>query len=74
MKQVAVLLATLASALSLPAFAGPNWLIIHDSRKDTLLQDEHCARLDHAAPWHRQAAAEKHKSMLSSNKQGGIHS
>ncbi len=74
MKKVVILLATLASTLSLPAFAGPNWLIIQDERRDTQLQDEHCAKLEHAAPWHKQAAAEKRKSMLSSNKQGAVHS
>lgn len=74
MKKFTLLLAVLAATASLPAFAGPNWLIIHDERRDTRLQDEHCAKMEHLATLHKQAVTEKHKSMLSAREPHSVHS
>jgi hypothetical protein len=74
MKKFTILLAVLAATTSMPAFAGPNWLVIHDERRDTLQQDEHCSKMGHLASLHKQAAMAKHKSMLSSGESHTIHS
>ncbi len=67
MKKLVTLFAGIATLASIPAFAGPNWRIIHDERRDALLQAEHCAKAE-------AAALQKHKSMLSSSKSSAVHS
>lgn len=73
MKKLSLLIATLVSTASLPAFAGPNWMIIHDERRDTMSHEGHCS----AKNWtsHKASSAqEKHKSMLSSDESRSAHS
>lgn len=73
MKKFALLMAAVTSAASFPALAGPNWNIIHDERRDTMLQEKHCSarnRMSHKAS----STQEKHKPVLSSDQSRSSHS